>query len=473
MKKEMLRRGLGAILILFTGAILFCACQTKSRDGWDVREDGAYYLVDGEAATGWLELDGGRYYLAGDGQMVTGWQTIDGETYYFRDDGVMVTGWQELEGSRYYFGTQGVMETGWIEMNGQRYYLDPGAVTGWQTIDGASYYFRENGAAASGWLELEGKRCYFQNGSLSTGWLDLDGQRYYLNPDGSAARGLMEIDGTVYVFDGDGRLSSGWVELDGKKAYGDTGGHPVTGWLNLDGQRYYFDASGILYTGWLEMDGFRYYLQEDGSAASGETVIDGQTYYFASNGQQILLVNPWHTVPEDYTVELVSIGGGYRIAEIAYDDFSAMMADCRAAGFNPVVCSAYRTQGNQETLYNRKVEYYVYQGYSREEAKVLAGQCVAVPGTSEHQLGLALDIIDANNWSLDASQANMPTQQWLMANSWRYGFILRYPVEKSEITGIVYEPWHYRYVGREVAAEIFEQGVCLEEYLTLLTVGVG
>ena len=90
---------------------------------------------------------------------------------------------------------------------------------------------------------------------------------------------------------------------------------------------------------------------------------------------------------------------------------------------------------------------------------------VAVPGTSEHQLGLALDIVDADNQLLDESQENTAVQKWLMEHSWEYGFILRYPNDKSEITGIIYEPWHYRYVGKEDAEKIHSQGVCLEEYL--------
>ena len=88
-----------------------------------------------------------------------------------------------------------------------------------------------------------------------------------------------------------------------------------------------------------------------------------------------------------------------------------------------------------------------------------------MPGTSEHQLGLAVDIVDISNQHLDASQENTAVQKWLMEHSWEYGFILRYPNEKSEITGIIYEPWHYRYVGREDAEQIHTLGVCLEEYL--------
>ena len=90
---------------------------------------------------------------------------------------------------------------------------------------------------------------------------------------------------------------------------------------------------------------------------------------------------------------------------------------------------------------------------------------MAVPGTSEHQLGLALDIVDVANQVLDERQENTEVQKWLMKNSWKYGFILRYPTDKSDITGISYEPWHYRYVGKEAAKEIYEAGICLEEYL--------
>ena len=90
---------------------------------------------------------------------------------------------------------------------------------------------------------------------------------------------------------------------------------------------------------------------------------------------------------------------------------------------------------------------------------------MAVPGTSEHQLGLALDIVDRSNQNLDESQEDTAVQQWLMKHSWEYGFILRFPTGKSDVTGIIYEPWHYRYVGKEAAKEIYDRGICLEEYL--------
>ena len=97
------------------------------------------------------------------------------------------------------------------------------------------------------------------------------------------------------------------------------------------------------------------------------------------------------------------------------------------------------------------------QGYSREEAREKAGHQVAVPGTSEHQLGLAVDIVDVNYQLLDTNQENTAVQKWLLENSWRYGFILRYPTDQTDVTGIVYEPWHYRYVGKEYAQDIYKK----------------
>ena len=101
------------------------------------------------------------------------------------------------------------------------------------------------------------------------------------------------------------------------------------------------------------------------------------------------------------------------------------------------------------------------------DAKEKAGASIAVPGTSAHNLGLAVDLVDINNQNLDSSQEQTDVQQWLMQNSWRYGFILRYPSDKSALTGIVYEPWHYRYVGEVAAQYIYEHNICLEEYLIL------
>ena len=177
------------------------------------------------------------------------------------------------------------------------------------------------------------------------------------------------------------------------------------------------------------------------------------------------LVNAWNPLPEDFTVSLTSIGENYQVDSRCAGALHQMLKDCRAAGLSPAVCSAYRTEEKQAQLYANKVERLMAQGLSEDEARTEAARSVAVPGTSEHQLGLAVDLVDNHNWSLDESQASMPAQQWLIKHSWEYGFILRYPGDKGELTGIIYEPWHYRYVGKEAARVIHQQGLCLEEYL--------
>ena len=179
----------------------------------------------------------------------------------------------------------------------------------------------------------------------------------------------------------------------------------------------------------------------------------------------LTLVNRWNPLPEGWTVDEVELSNGWAVDSRCYDALQQMMDACRAEGLYPVVCSAYRTQAMQQTLFDQMKQSLLDQGYSDADAETEAGRQVAVPGTSEHQLGLAVDIVDLDHQLLDESQEQTAVQQWLMTNSWRYGFILRYPTAKTETTGIIYEPWHYRYVGQEAAAEIYQQGVCLEEYI--------
>ena len=152
---------------------------------------------------------------------------------------------------------------------------------------------------------------------------------------------------------------------------------------------------------------------------------------------QLLLVNPWNQLPEGYTVELTELRNGHAVDTRAYPDLQRMMDDCRAAGLEPVICSSYRTLETQQRLYENKIKRLMNEGLSREEATAQAGTVVAVPGTSEHQTGLALDIVDASYQVLDTAQESTAVQQWLMANSWEYGFILRYPSEKSDLTCII------------------------------------
>lgn len=179
----------------------------------------------------------------------------------------------------------------------------------------------------------------------------------------------------------------------------------------------------------------------------------------------LILVNPWNEVPEDYEVKLTRLKNGQAVDSRCYPMLQQMMDDCRADGLNPYICASYRTMKKQKALFADKVRRVLLEGCPKDEAEDEAAKTVARPGTSEHQLGLALDIVDADDPQLETWQEDTPVQQWLMKNSWKYGFVLRYPPEKSSITGIIYEPWHYRYVGRQAAEEMYTRGLCLEEYL--------
>lgn len=180
---------------------------------------------------------------------------------------------------------------------------------------------------------------------------------------------------------------------------------------------------------------------------------------------RLLLVNGWQELPEDYQVELKTLANGLQVDKRIYDDLNDMLTDCRQAGLEPIVCSAYRTEATQTRLYRNKISRLLSAGWSRTTVAQEAARWVAPPGTSEHQTGLALDIVSADYQLLDEKQAQTPEQQWLMAHCWEYGFVLRYPTDKCDITGIGYEPWHYRYVGKEAAREMTQRGVCLEEYV--------
>ena len=143
-----------------------------------------------------------------------------------------------------------------------------------------------------------------------------------------------------------------------------------------------------------------------------------------------------------------------------YPYLQKMFEDMRSEGIYPVVVSGYRTESEQQQIYNDKIAEFVADGLTEYEAKKEAKRWVAIPGTSEHQLGLGVDInADGIN------SYGYEVYEWLEDNAHRYGFIHRYPDNKTDITGIANEPWHYRYVGQKAAEEIHRRGICLEEYL--------
>lgn len=193
--------------------------------------------------------------------------------------------------------------------------------------------------------------------------------------------------------------------------------------------------------------------------------LDNITHHVASedNGWNLILVNRNSYIPDDYKVELTELSNGEKVDSRIYPELQEMFNDARAQGYGLFVREGYRTQEEQQQLLDEKIEAYENEGKSKSEAKKLAEQWVAIPGTSEHQLGIAVDInADTTKSSSD------DVYSWLAENAHKYGFIKRYPSDKTDITGVINEPWHYRYVGKEAALEIYSQGMCLEEYIDTL-----
>ena len=174
----------------------------------------------------------------------------------------------------------------------------------------------------------------------------------------------------------------------------------------------------------------------------------------------LILVNKWNPIPKDYEVELTELTNGQAVGKQIYPALKEMFQEAREDNIYPIVASGYRTAAKQQELMDEKIAEYESEGYSSQEAKTKAEEWVAIPGTSEHQLGLGIDI---NGDGVHSTGRQV--YQWLEKNSYRFGFIRRYPPNKMKITGVINEPWHYRYVGKTVAAEIYKSGKCLEEYL--------
>lgn len=186
----------------------------------------------------------------------------------------------------------------------------------------------------------------------------------------------------------------------------------------------------------------------------------------------LILVNPWNYIPDGYAPVLENVQGKYNLDIKAAESAKALVAAAKEAGFNMVLCSAYRTVEKSAELYQRKVDQYLSYGYSEENAKIEAAKWVAPPGTSEHHTGLAMDLVSSDYWNyysdLEHDYEKFDSFKWMYEHCAEFGFILRYPKDKQDVTGITYEPWHYRYVGVEAATYIMENGLCLEEYLELI-----
>ena len=184
----------------------------------------------------------------------------------------------------------------------------------------------------------------------------------------------------------------------------------------------------------------------------------------AGDGWMLLLVNSSNAIPDGYApTELTELSNGQSVDKRIYPSLQSMFDDARAQGVYPVVSSGYRTAKQQQSEMDDKIQEYIDYGKSEDEARALAATYVAQVGYSEHEAGLAIDIVAKANKSDDDT-----VWAWMKEHCAEYGFILRYPEGKEGVTGMSYEPWHFRYVGVEAAQKIMGAGITLEEYLGLV-----
>lgn len=185
---------------------------------------------------------------------------------------------------------------------------------------------------------------------------------------------------------------------------------------------------------------------------------------FSPDDWKLILINKQHPIPDDYDFVLGSLSGSMKCDERIISDLLSMVKAAKEDGVKLVICSPYRDPDRQKMLFEKKINSYMKKGYSYMDAYKLSSQAVTVPGASEHQVGLAIDIVTDNYTYLDDGFADTDAGMWLKEHCDEYGFILRYPKDKEYITGIEFEPWHFRYVGKPAAAVIMDNDICLEEF---------
>lgn len=486
------------IITLFLAALLVCALswnKLKQRlpvdqSGWSTRGGESYRLdKDGHPLTGWYQEGTMLYYLdpARGGARSRGLTIIDGECYYFSDDGVKLTGWQTDRGRNYYFTDDGT------------------ALSGWQTINGKTYYFGDDYAALEGHEPVGNTYYFFDNdGAMLTGWQETPEGIYYLNEDGSAWVGWMEDLNDYRYFDETGLMATGWLDIDDSSFYMDEDGRLVTGWVELEerldedeierlqkkadseGKKlyieprnilYYFREDGIMATGWMQIGQNDYYFQPAGQKLSNGRIltagqaargrvqtVDQGVCYFSSNGKLIPILNKWNSYKSFYSPNLYDkTSGASKMTQECSEALTNLMNAARSAGKWLSVHKAYLDEKNSNLQYTNGMK-----KAGGDEAEAL--KIVSPAAYDEHRLGTTVDLLPSSYYTYDTEKlAQDDTIKWLMENCWKYGFILRYPQEFEAMTGIPFRPWQYRYVGVDVAEEIYNSKTCLEGYIDSLT----
>ena len=194
---------------------------------------------------------------------------------------------------------------------------------------------------------------------------------------------------------------------------------------------------------------------------------------YEENKELLILVNKEHALEDaSYENALRNIcNGRLQASKALYSDLVDLMAAAGEEGYQYWIASAYRSRERQQELVDEDVARYMAQGMSPQKALEKTYEQTMPAGCSEHETGLALDILCSENLNMDITQAEEPGNRWLAEHAYEYGFILRYPKDKEEITGIFYEPWHFRYVGKEAATFLRENELTLEEFWEILEQG--
>ncbi len=209
--------------------------------------------------------------------------------------------------------------------------------------------------------------------------------------------------------------------------------------------------------------------EENGQFDSGSRVLvyeEGQGLKEAGFEEDwsLILINKKNLIPSDYRFELATIKGNIKSDVRVVEHVNSLLQAAEDDGVDIFICSPYRDEEKQQKLFEKKVAQYEREGYDHARAFDLASETVAIPGTSEHQVGLAFDFVTPKYQRLDEGFADTEAGKWLAKNASDYGFILRYPADKVNVTDIEFEPWHYRYVGIKAAKEMKRLNLCLEEY---------
>ena len=296
--------------------------------------------------------------------------------------------------------------------------------------------------------------------------------------DGRIDSGFFTENGYTYYYDagkktllkGDQFLNGGWYYFD------ETTGamHKGFRWIYSENRWVYYSEYGQLYYGWAYMDGSYFYFEyPSGTMYTGKKTIDGINFFFEDNGRMVdfsdtsgylVVANKKHKLPSGYEPSDLSVPNvpmnyaGTALRYTAARALEKMFAAAKNAGITLILGSGYRSESYQRTLYN---------GYVAKYGTATADTISSRPGYSDHQTGLAADISDHNGATyLTQSMENTAEGIWLRNHAHEYGFIMRYPKGKDNITGYSYEPWHFRYVGVDYATKIYNMGVwyTFEEY---------